>query len=126
MATIPSVEIEIGGKTRELKYPLMSFSIAQRRYGIRIPISAMTDPTIADMAEAVWLGLLHDYPRLDLSRVIQWVEEEEHPLFETWARAQGPLLEALERLGAKTKTDTGEAREEDNPEDLLVPLEESP
>src|SRR5690625_4575307 len=98
MAAIPSVEIEIGGKTRELKYPLMSFSIAQRRYGIRIPISAMTDPTIADMAEAVWLGLLHDYPRLDLSRVIQWVEEEEHPLFETLEPAPGTLAQLLEHI----------------------------
>src|SRR5690625_1287036 len=94
-----AVTVTIGGKERELRYSVGAFTVSQVRYKIRLPVSALTDPTIGDMVIILWIGLLTHYPRLDLATVTGWIEGEKHPLFKTYQRVAPAVRSEERRVG---------------------------
>lgn len=118
MATV----LTLGGKERELHFELAGFTAAQVRYKIRVPMSSLADPTLADLPVFIWIGLLKHYPRLDLATVVKWIDEDEDfALFDAMPLVMGEVNALFERLGAKEDAEPGEGPEA--VEDLLAPLE---
>lgn len=116
-----ALTVTIGGKERELRYNVGAFTVSQVRYKIRLPVSALTDPTIGDMVIILWIGLLTHYPRLDLATVTGWIEGEKHPLFKTYQRVAPAFSRALREFGVPDQEEEEEA--EVSLEDMLAPLE---
>jgi hypothetical protein len=70
------VTIQLGGKTRHLKFGMGAFRRAER-LGAVITARQLVDPTLGLVPLLVWIGLLKDEPALKEDEVLDWLDEVE-------------------------------------------------
>ncbi len=108
------IELDLGGKKRNLRFDLNAFAELEEYYGtIDGAMEALEKGSIKALRAIIWAGLLHEEPELKPSDVGSWIDIQDLPAFsETLGQALTAALPAPEeaKMSAPLK-ETGKEKE---------------
>ena len=77
-----AVAVELGGKSRRLKYTLYSISELGEKLGLRVRLNHLEEDLLSHelplsaLAVLVWAGLVHEDESLTVDQVAKWVDQD--------------------------------------------------
>lgn len=116
MPPISGETIELGGKTRILRYSFHSLDRLERELGqpLRATAAAATRLSARAIAGLAWAGLLHAEPKLTIQQVTAMIEPPLVPLLKAIGKALEPwsdVEEAEDEAGAGAEAGDAEGAE---------------
>jgi len=111
--------VSLGGQERELRFTLKAFTAAQQRYDVRYTLAMLAEPSLADVPVLAFIGLLEENPRLTLSKVVGWMEDDPPDVSVFLEKALPRVAEVLGVDLDEEGEPTADAAEQESLDDVL-------
>jgi hypothetical protein len=102
--------IEIGGKTRLLKFTFQALRIAQKRFDGRPVREVLSNLDVDVICELAACGFVHDDKTVSADRVCQWLESEPQKYEALSVAVVEAVAEAWKRMRPEEVAASGEAK----------------